>query len=409
MDVLTIIGKISLTAAKPLIESLGQSKAIIQLKREIGLESKPDKSFNSIYNHTLVEYGTGKSEDVLVIFNDEYVIKFFEKYYPKPEECIKAVSDIAPIVDYEINTEEELREFSEKFVEIANIALQSTDVPAAIQQQKIQDIHDDILSLREQPKPIYNEPNLTFESLIPQKPPHKIVGRRKLLDSLKEKLFAEESNGLYALNGKPGVGKTALTIELAWDEEIREHFSDGVLWSSLGKSPDIFRIMGDWLSCLGLKQDHIGQYQTVKDRKEALHRYLGDGKYLLIVDDAWDSETAQLFKVGDENCAQVLTTRQPHIAIDFAGRSKEKIDELIEQEGLNLLKQFAVEIVNTDPDIALELVRKTGGLPLVLILIGKFLQHEADSAVENRVKRALDKLKGFIRLKSTFVSNSNGI
>jgi Holliday junction resolvasome RuvABC ATP-dependent DNA helicase subunit len=55
-----------------------------------------------------------------------------------------------------------------------------------------------------------------------------------------------------ALNGLPGVGKTALAIAIAHDKEVLAHFRDGILWASAGKNPDVVGILSHWGTLLGI-------------------------------------------------------------------------------------------------------------------------------------------------------------
>src|SRR5579863_7578399 len=72
---------------------------------------------------------------------------------------------------------------------------------------------------------------------------HGLVGRDELLRKLKERLLTGKRVAISALNGLPGVGKTALATALAHDEEVRAHFSDGILWAGLGYEPDVLGLL----------------------------------------------------------------------------------------------------------------------------------------------------------------------
>src|SRR5260370_13553520 len=80
----------------------------------------------------------------------------------------------------------------------------------------------------------------------------RLVGRDELLAGLKQHLSAEAQPTLVALNGLPGVGKTALAIDLAYDPEVRACFQDGVLWAGLGPQPDVLEFLGRWGALLGI-------------------------------------------------------------------------------------------------------------------------------------------------------------
>src|SRR5215467_15936163 len=66
-----------------------------------------------------------------------------------------------------------------------------------------------------------------------------LVGRDEVLSQLKARLCSDEKSLSTALNGLPGVGKTALATILVHDPDISHHFRDGILWSGLGPQPDI--------------------------------------------------------------------------------------------------------------------------------------------------------------------------
>src|SRR5437762_2702072 len=82
--------------------------------------------------------------------------------------------------------------------------------------------------------------------LAPPRPPFELVGRDDLLRELKSRLFAGGNLSIVALNGLPGVGKSALAVALAYDLEVLSHFHDGVLWAGLGRGADVLSQLGAW-------------------------------------------------------------------------------------------------------------------------------------------------------------------
>ena len=63
-----------------------------------------------------------------------------------------------------------------------------------------------------------------LDTAIPLQPTIRLVGRDAELNRLKKRLLTSGNVALTALNGLPGVGKTALAIELVHDHEIRSAF-----------------------------------------------------------------------------------------------------------------------------------------------------------------------------------------
>jgi tetratricopeptide (TPR) repeat protein len=115
---------------------------------------------------------------------------------------------------------------------------------------------------------------------------------------------------------------------------------------------------------------------------------------LLVIDDAWQVETALLFKLGGPRCAHLATTRLPEVALRFAdtGATVVRVHELSEADGLTLLARLAPEVVEREPEEARALVRMVDGLPLALTLMGNYLRVQAYSGQPRRLRAALDLL-----------------
>src|SRR5947209_15831802 len=90
-------------------------------------------------------------------------------------------------------------------------------------------------------KPSFHQSSMSSASIMlppnPATPPpltliQGLVGRDQLLYSLKQQLCNGEMLAYTAIYGLPGVGKTALALTLAHDQELRDHFPDEILWVS---------------------------------------------------------------------------------------------------------------------------------------------------------------------------------
>jgi hypothetical protein len=220
-----------------------------------------------------------------------------------------------------------------------------------------------------------------------------LVGRDELLDQLKKSLCAGKKPNATALHGLPGVGKTALARELVNDNDIRQHFYDGVLWVSLGRRPNLSGLLGRWGSLLGIAATEMARLSGEEDRARAVNDIIGTRRMLLVIDDAWKIDEALAFKVGGPNCAYMLTTRIPSVALHFANGGTLHVRELNEEDSLKLLTQFVPDIVSNEPGSARELVQYAGGLPLALTLMGKYLQSQVYSGQPRRLQVALERLR----------------
>lgn len=229
--------------------------------------------------------------------------------------------------------------------------------------------------------------------LAPPLPSYELVGRGPLLSRLKQRLLAGESLGLSALNGLPGVGKTALAVALAHDSEVLAYFYDGVLWAGLGPNADVLAHLGRWAIAVGISLEEIAQKMTLQERAYAIQERIGMRRMLLVVDDAWQLEEALAFKVGGPQCAYLVTTRLPKVAQGFAGDGTVEIQELHEDQGLILLKELAPIAVEAEPESARELVQMVDGLPLALMLMGNYLRSETHDKQPRRLAAALERLR----------------
>jgi transcriptional regulator with XRE-family HTH domain/uncharacterized protein HemY len=219
-----------------------------------------------------------------------------------------------------------------------------------------------------------------------------LIGREALLTQLKAWLLSGETVILSALHGLPGVGKTALALALAHDEDVRAHFADGILWAGLGQTPQVSETLARWGALLGLAPAETPRPSTPEAWAQVLRTAIGNRRFLFVLDDAWHVEAVLACQVGGSNCAYLVTTRRLDLALQVAGERLAAVPELAQDEGLALLAQFAPQVVEAEPEETRALVELVGGLPLGLLLVGKYLQREAHSGQPRRIRAALERL-----------------
>lgn len=220
-----------------------------------------------------------------------------------------------------------------------------------------------------------------------------LIGRETLLETLKQRLLADENLALSALNGLPGVGKTALAAAIVNDPEIQTHFADGILWGGLGPQPDLRALLSAWGAALGMHPITMTSLTSLDAWSMALRNVIDQRRLLLVIDDAWTPEAALACQVGGPHCVHLLTTRSTEVALHFAGTGTIRVPELDEAAGERLLAQLAPDAVAAEPVAATQLVQAAGGLPLALVLIGKYLHTEAYHRQPRRLQAALEHLQ----------------
>lgn len=214
---------------------------------------------------------------------------------------------------------------------------------------------------------------------VPHMPAH-FVGREPLIAMVAQRLIRGSTLALSA-DGLPGVGKTTLAVALTYHREVLDHFIDGVLWGALGLQPNVMAVLASWAAALGID---VSQEIDPRARAARVRDTIGQRKFLLVIDDAWEPrESALLLRCGGPGCAHFLTTRDESIARAFAGvDGTVEISELKLDDALRLLATLAPEACTADPEAAQRLVEAVGCLPLAIELMGAYL-----SAAENRYFR----------------------
>jgi tetratricopeptide (TPR) repeat protein/transcriptional regulator with XRE-family HTH domain len=257
------------------------------------------------------------------------------------------------------------------------------------------DMVEEVTAVTEPITPVAPEPDsFLVDPAIPEVlgSANRLLGRDDLLMQVRERLLQGDSLALTALNGLPGIGKTALAVALATNWQVQNRFYDGILWAGLGPHPKVLDLLARWGKLLGVAPSEVENVNSQEAWGRALRATIGKRRLLLIIDDAWSTEEALAFQVGGASCVHLLTTRLPQVAFSFAQQGAIVVPELEETDGLALLARFIPQHVQQDPQDARALVRAVGGLPLALTLMGKYLASHAFTGQPRRLQAALSQL-----------------
>lgn len=235
-------------------------------------------------------------------------------------------------------------------------------------------------------------PSRIYDPATPLPSPLSLLGRESLLQHIKRRLCASENASVTVLNGLPGVGKTALAVTLAHNEEIQDHFRDGTLWANLGPHPNILGTLSHWGSLLGVSPKEMTLLRDEKDWARVLRAAIGQRHFLIVIDDAWSPEDALSLMVCDLNCSYLVTTRFPTVGTAVTTNGLTEVQELTEEDGLALIARFSPEAVALSPTTMHDLIRSVGALPLALTLMGKYLRGESASNQPRRLRTAIQRL-----------------
>ncbi|KAJ7962144.1 Disease resistance protein [Quillaja saponaria] len=179
--------------------------------------------------------------------------------------------------------------------------------------------------------------------------------------------------------GLGGVGKTTLAKQVAKEVEESKMFVT-VVMATATVNPDVRRIQGELADQLGL----IFEQETETGRANRLWQRINQEKsILIIIDDIWGEFELQaigvLFGDGHKGSKLLLTSRSYDVLKREMGiQVGYRLEVLEEDEAWSLLEEMAGDTVK-DPNvqpIAIEVVKKCAGLPVLIATVAKALKDE---------------------------------
>ncbi|NEC34711.1 BTAD domain-containing putative transcriptional regulator [Streptomyces rubrogriseus] len=178
---------------------------------------------------------------------------------------------------------------------------------------------------------------------------------------------------VLAIDGIPGVGKTALAVRVA--HRVAPRFPDGQLFADLGgftssKGPlDPGAVLYGFLEALGLPRWRIPE---TTDARAALFRsVLATRRVLVVLDNALDVEQVRPLLPGASQCMVVITSRRRlnGLAAAFGARLT-SLDVPSDREAIGcFLRRVGTGRPDADTDAVEEIVKQCGRLPLALSIV----------------------------------------
>ena len=170
------------------------------------------------------------------------------------------------------------------------------------------------------------------------------------------------------LHGPPGIGKSVLARVLCDDPQIRAAFPDGILWTTLGQSPELVKLMREWIEELGGMVSQASP--TDNQLANALAGALATKACLLIVDDAWQRKDVAPFDPGPTASLLLITTRKETIA-DGLNAEIHFVPPLSPDEAVGLLEAWAQgSLAGVERQVKFDIVERLDRLPLAIRLAG---------------------------------------
>jgi WD40 repeat protein len=219
------------------------------------------------------------------------------------------------------------------------------------------------------------------------------VQRPKQFEALRALLLEGEHKDpvaiTTALTGAGGFGKTTLAAALCHDEEIIQAFDDGILWTTLGETPDLADALAK------LHAGLTGERPAFKDAEDAatsLAERLEGKNCLVVIDDVWDPAHLEPFLRGGPCCARLITSRLLQVATDVQAQ-RLLVDEMSASEAVAML---TARLPGPPPNLAelCALARALGEWPLLLRLAASAMAElvELGSSVAEALATILEDL-----------------
>ncbi|WOL15627.1 disease resistance protein [Canna indica] len=205
---------------------------------------------------------------------------------------------------------------------------------------------------------------------------------------LRRLLVAEEINqrrrSVISIVGMGGIGKTTLARKLFNDSEVKRHFQV-LCWVTVSQSysaADILKTIAKKIM-VGIEKEQLRNMEYEEVREE-LAKHLAGKRYLIVLDDVWETRAWARMKDAFPHCSQngsrvVLTSRNIDVARSADPLSVPyELPLLDEEDSWKLLRKKAFPspkgIEPSCPkqleDIGRRLAKKCGGLALALVMLG---------------------------------------
>lgn len=197
---------------------------------------------------------------------------------------------------------------------------------------------------------------------------------------------------VVSIHGSGCLGKTMLAKVLY--NKIGRKF-DCRAFIQVSKKPDIKKLLNDMLSQIHRKQPQASQKASDELRTTAdnIRNYLHGKRYLIIVDDLWDTSAwdviNQVFPKGSQGSRIITTTQIEDVALACCCDHPEQVFEMKPLDDGHSRKLFFGRIFGSESDcpeefklISSQLVEICAGLPLATISIASLLANQPSVSVD---------------------------
>ncbi|XP_021736359.1 putative disease resistance protein RGA4 [Chenopodium quinoa] len=228
-----------------------------------------------------------------------------------------------------------------------------------------------------------------------------LIGRDEDLTRL-VKLICDPNNNnsspltVISIVGMAGLGKTTLCKRISKEKEVLEFFNSVIIWLVISRTYDLLDFLNRMVEILCRKNPSMRDRQALISE---LHEKLKDKRYLLILDDVWDtihweSLKSTLEEIGGSYGTTVLVTSRNKDAVgkmvmdccDSKGKHNIKRPSIYILQGLSESDSWSLFLARISDDslvdsekeaIARRMMKNCGGVPLAIRALGDLLRDQS--------------------------------
>lgn len=210
------------------------------------------------------------------------------------------------------------------------------------------------------------------------------TGRADAVRGVREAVLAGAT--VVAVDGMAGSGKTTLALHLA--QLVGDRYPDAHLFVDLHGHSDRQPVspaaaLAVLLSQLGIEPDAVPADPA--NRVALWRTEVAKRRVLIVLDNAASSAQVADLLPATEGSLALVTSRRRLAGLDAV--SPVSLPVLAPDESLAMLARIAGDRVRAEPEAALEVVERCGGLPLAIRLAGARLAHRPRWRVADLVRR----------------------
>ena len=197
-----------------------------------------------------------------------------------------------------------------------------------------------------------------------------------------------------ALQGMGGVGKSVLAAAFAHACATRRACGDGIVWLRAGQQPALPLLGAALARALGEEKTAAAIEAT--GQLTGLQSAIAGKNCLVVLDDVWSAAHVAPFRNALGTRGRLLVTSRDAALMTTLEAREHRVDVLSDADALTMIAEWSAQDARSLPPDAHDAMRKCGGLPLALAMVGAMARGKPERwpGIVERLRRAdLDRIQ----------------